>query len=124
MEKSAQKCKISVFKLWVLSDFTIVGSGFSSNFTIRQKTQGQFSCTLLMKDRKDSFNMEHRDEFCPTGFGNPKSYINISAMTLLNLPSILQEKSQEQDFRQQRGKQKGQGIVMSSPKEQLEALFG
>ncbi|RXI05450.1 hypothetical protein DVH24_006707 [Malus domestica] len=136
MEKSAKKRKISVFKLWVLSDFTIVGSRFSSDFTICQKTQafgvlqmliyyslrtlclgatkyaketvmrrilpmkvrvmiidldahqgnssetdftneskdyqarryidqkvevGQFTCTLLMKDRKDSFNMEHRD---------------------------------------------------------------
>ncbi|KAM1218974.1 hypothetical protein ACFX2G_047110 [Malus domestica] len=61
MEKSAKNRKISVFKLWVLSDFTIVRSGFSSDFTIRQKTQGQFTCTLMMKDRKDSFNMEHRD---------------------------------------------------------------
>ncbi|XP_070683448.1 uncharacterized protein [Malus domestica] len=103
MEKSAKNRKISVFKLWVLSDFTIVRSGFSSDFTIRQKTQAklgcrsdlkkfqthessgflllvccgcwfialcihfafellrQFTCTLMMKDRKDSFNMEHRD---------------------------------------------------------------
>ncbi|KAM1066900.1 vicilin Jug r 2.0101-like isoform X1 [Malus sylvestris] len=120
---------------------------------------GQCTCTLLLKDRKESFNMEHGDvirvragttiyltnnnndeplhiaklirsvnspgrfeEFFPAGSGNPESYFSVFSNDILESAFSTPRKELEQGFRQQRGQQGGQGIVMRAPKEQLEAL--
>ncbi|KAM1745946.1 hypothetical protein ACFX11_012628 [Malus domestica] len=116
---------------------------------------GQCICTLLMKDRKESFNMEHGDvirvpagattylinnnndeslqiaklirsvnspgrfeEFFPAGSGNPESYFSVFSNDILESAFNTPREQLEQGFRQQRG----QGMVMRPPKEQLEAL--
>ncbi|XP_048428196.1 vicilin Jug r 2.0101 [Pyrus x bretschneideri] len=120
---------------------------------------GQCICTLLMKDRKESFNMEHGDvirvpagattylinnnndeplqiaklirsvnspgrfeEFFPAGSGNPESYFSVFSNDILESAFNTPREQLKQGFRQQRGQQGGQGIVMRAPKEQLEAL--